>query len=233
MAHWDMKWFNLVKLDARQCTAANPLVINCKQGDKNYLRALSIFPWEFVDQFPEILFQQFSLVHERRIQRQAKYLAGIIGDEKCHRSMWLDTAEVFGITYQILESYRGKFPFINKLLSYLREQVSSALLFLRIVGVEIVAEMLSTELLSARGFVGAFDECGRTWFKAHVVHEGTTHEQIALNLALKELQKFRCGTREIETIVEHEIMEVVHLFDKAARNSLWVANDFAAMGMAA
>ena len=223
MAHLNLSWFHSIKRDACQRIAPTTLVLGCKRGDKNYIRALMVIYWKFVDEFPEILYEQFSTMSDPVIKRQAKYLSGITADEKSHRHMWLETSDFLGLSYQTLNNYRERFPLVNKISLRLRDTVDTALTLLRIVGVEIVAEILSSELLSSDKFCNALNEKARVWFKVHVAHTGTTHEQIALRLALKELEH----EVNLQEVVMCEVLAIVDMFVDAAASAPEIAEEFA------
>lgn len=205
-------WWHELKAEARRRISFSPLVVGCRTGDLIYIRALTVIFWQFVDEFPDILFRQFNNSNDRLVQKMSSRLSGITNDEKSHRRLWLKTADCIGLTPEYLFSRREQFPKVAVISLCLSEQ-NRVLTFLRIVGVEIVAEMLSHELLDSERFNTILEEEGKIWFKIHTVHKGTTHEQLALRVACKGMDVESEATRQI---IEEAVLHIVDLFVEAA-----------------
>lgn len=221
----NLGWLDELKRNTDYMISHSPLIEGCVRGDPNYIKAFWAIYWENVDDIPAIYNERFLNIPDKIIQRRAKKFSGIIiADEKNHRQRWIEGAKSTGISYERLNSFRGRFPLVTAISNHLREQVSPAKIFLRTGGVEIVAGRLSSILLHAEKFYYALEEIGRTWFKLHIVHSGTTHEQIMLRLALRELEKE--GVNVTQTAI-HEITIVVTKYVNASLVGPRVAEEFA------
>ena len=85
------------------------------------------------------------------------------------------------------------------------------MMFLRFVGVEVVAESVSEDFLSSENFKSALGKEGLRWFEAHVIHEGMSHEELAFKLA-HALHREELTREESHAVIHH----VVDLFIGAA-----------------
>lgn len=218
-----LSWLSTLKTETRRRIALSPLIIGCKEGNKYYIAALILIFWKFVDEFPAILYAQFNSSSDRFVQKLSKKLSGIIHDEKSHREMWITTATSLGLPYDYLSLRREQFPKVTLISRCLSEQTTKFVIFLRIVGVEIVAEMLSTELLESEVFNAILEETAKVWFKVHVVHSGTTHEQLALDLALRDIENIE--DEELKDTIWSIVLHLVDLFVDAGADAAHVAEE--------
>jgi hypothetical protein len=130
-------------------------------------------------------------------------------DGEDHRELWLKTAAILGLAPTDLA--QSAIPEVQLVTSFVAEDVDPFSMFLRFVGVEIVAESVSKDALSSDKFKLALRKEGLRWFEVHITHEGMSHEELVFRLA----QAFHRGERmkeESHTVIHH----VVDLFIRAA-----------------
>ena len=216
-------YWSEVKVEARLRVSRSLMVQGCQAGDRAMICALLIVFWRFVYDFAQILYTYFETTSDPLVKRMKGSLSGIADDEKSHRLMWSETAKYLGIT-DLLDLNKERFQRVIFLSEYLSQNVTPAYVFLRIVAVEVVAEALSEELLSSMHFKAILPRRFQRWFIAHIVHgEGTTHEQLALKLALHDLAHGEYT--DIESIVRAEVLGLIDLFVDAATYAPLVARE--------
>ena len=130
-------------------------------------------------------------------------------DEEDHRQLWLKTAHVLGLTPTDLR--QPPTPEVRAVTSVIAEDVDPYMMFLRFVGVEMVAESVSKDFLSSEEFKSALGKEGLRWFEVHVTHEGMSHEELAFRLA-RALHREELTREESHALIHH----VVDLFIRAA-----------------
>jgi hypothetical protein len=207
------------------------LIINCRESDKKAMETLMIRFWPFVDVFPEIIKNHWLGIFKREFLRHpihALFLAGTVKkilieikeDEQNHKSFWLDTSLMLGLSEndlygrQHFENPNARFR-VSDITFKVGERIkifglpSSFISLLRLAAVEIVAESISHDLLVIFNDLG---EKASKWFKVHAHHkEGTmSHEELVYRMAFAFDGKApnKENTNKI-------IQEVVDLFIKA------------------
>ena len=203
-------WLDGVKKEALAMVEASPLTQGCAAGDMGSLRSLMIGFWPFVNAFPGIIESKYGATGDD--DRAAQALAGMEGDERSHRTKWVDTCRAIGIDEA---QFGGEpQPLMQRLIGFVSEDTALHNTFLRFLGVEIIAETLSEALMKHEVFRETLGEVGQDWFKAHLHRGGnasTAHERIAIHLA--ERHAGESWSRDLFT---QEALGTVSLFIEAA-----------------
>lgn len=97
-------------------------------------------------------------------------------------------------------------PEVKTLTSVIAEDADPYMLFLRLVGVEVVAESVSENVLSSESFKSALGREGFGWFEAHVIHQGMSYEELAFRLA-RALHRGEL-TREDSHAAIHHVVDI-------------------------
>lgn len=205
-------WVSGIKEEVHRKVRTCTLTAGCRQGDHACVKALVIGFWPFVDAFPGIIKDRYLNVSDteldsqaRVMQRAAQILARMENDERSHRDLWLCTAEAMGLD-PTRDLVRNPLAEITALIEQMRGESDLATVFLCFVAVEMVAETLSQELLASEAFCDMLNERGKVWFKVHVAHEGTTHEQIAFRLAMAHYRdEDTPGAEKINAIIQQTV----------------------------
>ena len=185
------------------------------------LRSLMIGFWPFVHAFPGIIESKYGATGGDH--RAAQALAGMEGDERSHRTKWVDTCRAIGIDEAQLVGEPQ--PLMQRLIYVVSEDTALHNTFLRFLGVEIIAESLSEALMKHGAFRVKLGEVGQEWFKAHLHRGGsasTAHERIAIHLAERH-----AGESWSKDLFTQETLGTVNLFIEAAAecHAHWVVAD--------
>lgn len=207
------------------------LMKNCKNGDREAMKILMIRYWPFVDEFPEVIRKHQLCIFAREFLRHpvqvlflfdniTKTLGEKKGDEKDHRSLWLDTSYALGLDEGDLyfgsatqdEDWWAVRDIIKKVgesVSILENGCSSSTALLRLAAVEIVAEGISLYL---RNEFKKISNSASRWFEVHMHHSDGVmpHEELVYRMAFalheKELKR-----DEVSKVIQ----EIVDLFIEA------------------
>lgn len=178
-------WLHRVKDESFRKVSCSPLTRGCAEGRAASLSALLIGFWPFVDKFPGIIKSKY----EGSRDLKAKLLAEMEGDERGHRTLWIQSCEELKITQETL-SAQETLPRVQRLIDYIGEDLPSYRSFLRFLAVEIVAEGLSVGLVRHAAFQEALGERGLQWFNVHLNAQNealeTSHEMLTIRLAKRD-----------------------------------------------
>ena len=214
-------WVKEIKNEALQKISLSPFATACRAGDMGLTKELFLRFWPFVDAFPKIinrgcvnilkkeLVKTFGLEIIDLLRPGFQVLSSMRQDEEDHRQLWLKTAHVLGLTPTDLR--QPPTPEVRAVTSVIAEDVDPYMMFLRFVGVEMVAESVSKDFLSSEEFKSALGKEGLRWFEVHVTHEGMSHEELAFRLA-RALHREELTREESHALIHH----VVDLFIRAA-----------------
>jgi len=181
------------------------LMQDCKSGDRKAMETLMIRYWPFVDEFPQIIRNHQLRIFAREFLRHpvgtlfllnniVKTLGEIKGDEKDHRSLWIDTSSALKISEdglysnQYLMNPDARFlvqDIIDKVgepVNILGDKILSSTALLRLSAVEIVAEGIS---LYVGHVFKDLDKKAERWFLVHAHHpKGViSHEELVYRMA--------------------------------------------------
>lgn len=222
------EWLFDIKQSAFLKIWHSKLMQDCKSGNRISMQTLMIRYWDFVDEFPGIIRKHQLHIWGREFLRHPvqtlfllnniiKTLGEIKGDEKDHRSLWLDTSSVLGLSERDLylrpDFARFKVRnIINKVgepVSIFGDKILSSTALLRLSAVEIVAEGIS---LYVGHVFKDLDKKAERWFLVHAHHlEGVmSHEELVYRMAFALDKKVPEKER-----VNEIIQEVVDLFIEA------------------
>ena len=179
--------------------------------------------WPFIDGFPKSIIRggthlliKNSLPKDRQLlnillHRGPQMLAGIRKDEENHRMLWLETGRALGLNYP-LDFDRPALTQTQAWLNEINNQSDLVTMFLRFAAIEIIAEVISVELLSSTAFTSVLGKRGCEWFRVHAEHEpGMTHEEMILHTA------FFVDKNPTKEYVDSVIQRVVNYFITAGQ----------------
>ena len=149
----------------------------------------------------------------------AKVTKEIQSDEAAHRDLWIQTAAALGLTIKDLRNQKA-IPEILHLNETVGEGTDFFIRYLRFVAVEMVAEEISRVLLASAPFSELVGESGQRWFHVHILHdlhEGMSHEELALRLAWIFYFIDHQSEEPQEKDVSHTIHEMADLFDAVGK----------------
>ena len=229
-------WIPNIKKDVRRKVESSPIIQGCARGDVSHVRALITGYWPFVDAFPKIIFRtlystkkyllkpHFILTFGPLMLRgihtmNAKVTKEIQSDEAAHRDLWIQTAAALGLTIKDLRNQKA-IPEILHLNETVGEGTDFFIRYLRFVAVEMVAEEISRVLLASAPFSELVGESGQEWFHVHILHdlhEGMSHEELALRLAWIFYFIDHQSEEPQEKDVSRTIHEMVDLFDAVGK----------------
>lgn len=240
-------WISEIKIESHKKIMRSRLIQHCREGNRAAMKTLMIRYWPFVDEFPEIIRKHQLRISAREFLRHpfdsfflidtvSKILSDIRGDEKDHRSLWVDSALALGLSedglykMQYFENPKARFKvhdivnLVGQSVKVFGKEADSFSALLRLSAVEIVAESISRELLIV---FSDLDEEEKEkaekenrevkirpsqWFRAHIYHkEGMmSHEELVYRIA------FALGGKDPEREKVNGIIgEVVDLFMEA------------------
>lgn len=208
-------WVREIKSETLRKISLSPFATMCRAGDMRLTKELFLRFWPFVDAFPKIvnrgclhilrkeLVNTFGLEMIDLFRLGFQILSSMQKDEEDHRQLWLKTTHVLGLASADLR--QPSIPEVKMVTSIIAEDVDPHMMFLRFVGVEVVAESMSEYFLSSERFKSALGKEGLGWFEVHVTHEGMSHEELAFRLA----RAFNRGelTREESDAVIHHVVD--------------------------
>lgn len=215
------QWVSEIRNETLQKISLSPFATACRDGDMRLTKNLFQRFWPFVDAFPKIinraclhilkteLVKTFGLEMIDLFRLGFQVLSSMQQDEEDHRQLWLKTAHVLGLTSTDLHQHST--PEVKMVTSVIAEDVDPYMMFLRFVGVEVVAESMSENFLSSERFKSALGKEGLRWFEVHVTHEGMSHEELAFKLA-RALHRGELTREKSHAVIHH----VVDLFIGAA-----------------
>jgi hypothetical protein len=214
-------WVREIKSEALQKITLSPFATACRGGDMGLTKELFLRFWPFVDAFPKIinrgclhilkkeLVKTFGLEMIDLFRLGFQVLSSMQKDEEDHRQLWLKTSHVLGLTP--IDLRQPPTPEVKAVTSVIAEDVDPYIMFLRFVGVEVVAESVSEDFLSSEKLKSTLGKEGLQWFEVHVTHEGMSHEELAFRLA-RALHRGELTREESHAVIQH----VVDLFIGAA-----------------
>lgn len=208
-------WIDEIKSDALLKFSLSSFSAMCRAGDMTLTRDLLLHFWPFVDAFPKIinrgclhilrkeLVNSFGLEMIDLFRLGFQVLSAMQKDEEDHRQLWLKTARILGLTLEELR--QSTIPEVNRVISFVAENVDPYAMFLRFVGVEIVAESVSKDFLSSEKFKSALGKEALGWFEVHATHRGMSHEELAFRLA-RSLHRGELTREESHTVI-HDVVD--------------------------
>jgi pyrroloquinoline quinone (PQQ) biosynthesis protein C len=187
-------WVRDVKSRARTRIANAAFAGECRNGNKSSMRGLVIGLWPFIDEFPISMIRgagrisRTGLFRKRELQntllhRGPQLLVGIKGDEENHRKLWLQTGKALGLRYP--ENFNGPaLPETQVWIDAIDAQCDPSTILFRFAAIEMIAEIVSVELLISDAFTSILGKEGCEWFRVHAEHgDEMTHEELELRLA--------------------------------------------------
>ena len=181
--------------------AKHPLIVGCAELDMGSIELLFGGYWNFVLLFPDAIqsiydnvglqVQALTEKNPRQASRYGRLLSGskllssMKGDEINHRLLWEASAGVVGINEDELDSF-PVLPTATNLISDIKNAQTPASSLIGCAAVEIVATGISRPLLNSSEFCKLMGKKGMAWFHEHktaTLHNGTTHEDVALSFA--------------------------------------------------
>jgi len=218
-------WVSEIRNETLQKISLSPVATGCRGCDMRLTKELLLRFWPFVDAFPRIinrgclhilkkeLVKTFGLEMIDLFRLGFQVLSSMQKDEEDHRQLWLKTSHVLGLTSTDLR--QPPTPEVKMVTSVIAEDIDPYIMFLRFVGVEVVAESVSGDFLSSERFKSALGKEGLRWFEVHITHHGMSHEELAFRLA-RALHRGEITREETHAVVHH----VVDLFIAAAEVSV-------------
>jgi pyrroloquinoline quinone (PQQ) biosynthesis protein C len=198
----------------------DPLIQGCKIGNLNYLRALFIGYWDFVDRFPSVIMDSYA--DSGRFARYGKVLSGALcemeDDERVHRQLWLRSAAAANVAVEELYAATALAE-TQALIDGMWERNELWQRLLDFVAVEIIAEGISVCLTGSEAFRAVMGQEGMPWFKVHMIHDAgeTTHEDIAYRAAAAMLLK--SGKEPTFELIDTTLQQTIDRFFAAGAAS--------------
>jgi len=214
-------WVCEISNEALQKISRSSFATMCRTGDMRLTKNLFLRFWPFVDAFPNIINRSCVHILKKELVKTFgldmidifrlgfQVLSSMQKDEEDHRQLWLKTANVLGLTSADLR--QRPIPEVKTATSVIAEDIDPYTMFLRFVGVEVVAESMSEYFLSSEKFKSALGKEGLRWFEVHVAHEGMSHKELAFKLA-RALHRGELTSVESHAVIHH----VVDIFIGAA-----------------
>jgi pyrroloquinoline quinone (PQQ) biosynthesis protein C len=187
-------WIGDIKSRARAKITSAAFAEKCRNGNKGVMRGLIIGLWPFIDEFPISMIRGMArlprngLSTERELlntflHRGPQTILRIKRDEENHRKLWLQTGKALELQYP--DNFRcPALPETQAWIDAINAEGDPSTLLFRFAAIEMIAEIVSVELLISAAFTSILDKDGCEWFRVHAEHgDGMTHEELELRLA--------------------------------------------------
>jgi pyrroloquinoline quinone (PQQ) biosynthesis protein C len=211
-------WISDVKAEATITITSARFAAYCRNGNQAVMRGLIIGLWPFIDEFPismirgAVRLPRIGVVEKRELLRTflhqgPQIIRGIRRDEENHRKLWLQTGKALGLRFP--EDFKR--PTLSETQAWIdaiNAECDPSTLLLRFAAIEMIAEIVSIDLLASTTFTSILGKDGCEWFRVHADHApGMTHEELELRLA------FALG--EGSSVKEHAASEIMHIVKHA------------------
>jgi pyrroloquinoline quinone (PQQ) biosynthesis protein C len=213
-------WIGDIKLKARTKIASATFAAECRHGNKAVMRGLIVGLWPFIDEFPISMIRgaarlpRSNLSTKRELlntflHRGPQSILSIKRDEENHRKLWLQTGKALGLRYP--DDFRGSaLQETQTWIDAISADCDASTVMFRFAAIEMVAEIVSVELLISETFNSILGTDGCEWFRVHAEHtEGMTHEELELKLA------FALGDGSL--IENYARAVIIHIVDLGVR----------------
>ncbi len=221
-------WTEAVRAEIEGKIQGARFVKECQAANLTVVKNIVILLWPFVQKYPALiesgvkkakqhLFRRFKICPWWNFRTTGATMVGIMQrEEEEHGELWLTMGSALSINLKDV-FYRDPRREIEPLIDAFIKAPDPATFFFRAAAVEILAELMSVQVLKSDRLKKALGSEGCKWFLAHAhhPHEGITHEVLMYHLGFWFFAK-EPGEYYVNTIVQH----TVNPFVKAAEGTV-------------